>query len=117
MATQIMHNQVSCNPSTIKKVTSAINDGRLNIEKDIKDFEREIEKYLLVEKGSCIAVSSGSIALLLSLYSLEKKYDEFIIPSYTCKSISSSTFWFVVTVKSPAVALFKLIDFLYRVNL
>ena len=84
----IKHNHVYIDPEVSAAVNAAILEGRLSFEEDVQKFESAFEDRFNLEPNSCIAVSSGSVALFLLLKCLKAKSNNLEIPRYTCASLT-----------------------------
>tara|TARA_B100001989_G_scaffold231178_1_gene189691 strand:+ start:3573 stop:4646 length:1074 start_codon:yes stop_codon:yes gene_type:complete len=57
---------------------------------NVRSFENEFSKYLGLENGSSICISSGSAAMYLILSVLGYKNKKIVIPSYTCVALKNA---------------------------
>ena len=61
----------------LRKINNVLNKGILELGKEVEQFEKNFSKYCKVKY--CVTVSSGSMALLLALKSLNLKSKDEVI--------------------------------------
>jgi dTDP-4-amino-4,6-dideoxygalactose transaminase len=68
--------------SLLADIHAALSSGRVtNDGPKLREFERQLARYLDVE--DCVAVSSGSAALLLGIWALDLRGGRAVLPSFT----------------------------------
>lgn len=89
----IQHNKPSLGQEEILTLTNVIKKNWVAQGGEVLKFENEFSHYLGGEDDYTVAVSSGTAALFLSLYSLNiKRGDEVIVPTYTCSAVLNAVF-------------------------
>ncbi|MFD1928475.1 DegT/DnrJ/EryC1/StrS family aminotransferase [Sporosarcina siberiensis] len=57
---------------------------------EVEKFENEFCDYLMIPRGSAVAVSSGSAALFLALLALKAKGKNVSLPTYSCSALRNA---------------------------
>jgi len=89
----IQHNKPTVEPDDIEEVSKVLDSGWIVQGKKVDEFEKAVCDYLGID-GQGIAVSSGTAALYLALFSLGiGKGDKVILPTYVCSALLNAIFF------------------------
>lgn len=92
----VPHNRPSISDKDIDCVCNALASLQLAQGSRVEQFEKKLCAFLVSKKETPlqgVAVSSGTVALFLALYSLDvKPSDEIIIPTYACSAILNAVY-------------------------
>ena len=91
MIFKIYHNRPSISQLELDSVYKVISSKNLSQAKEVKEFEEEFSSYLGLPKNSAVAISNGTAALYMALWTLKAKGKNIIFPSYTCSSLRHAT--------------------------
>lgn len=110
----IPHNRPTLEIEEETAAKRVISSGNLIQGKEVDLFENEFCDYLGIDRGHAVAVSSGSAALYLSLWSIDAEHRIVSFPGYVCsalhhsvKMIGGSERLFDVSPNSPNVDISK----------
>lgn len=87
----IPHNQPSLGYEEQIAAMDVIRSGWLAQGKQVEKFENEICDFFGLPNGHAVAVSSGTAALFLALWSLGAKGKKVAFPSYVCSALRNAT--------------------------
>ncbi len=89
----IFHNKPTLGHEEIKAVKDVIKSGWLVQGKKTEEFENELCRYIGLQEGDGVALSSGAAALYVALKVLGvKRNDEVIVPTYVCTSLLNAVY-------------------------
>jgi perosamine synthetase len=89
----IQHNRPTIEPDDIEEVSKILNSGWIVQGEKVENLEKALCNYLGID-GQGVAVSSGTAALYLALFSLGVgKGDEVILPTYVCSAVLNAIFF------------------------
>jgi perosamine synthetase len=86
----IPHNKPTLGRREIEAAERVINSGWVAQGKEVASFEDEISKFLGLDHGHVVVVSSGTAALFMSLWALESKGCRVGVPVYSCTALKNS---------------------------
>ena len=93
MNNNIQHNKPTIKPDDIERVSDVLTSGWIAQGAKVESFEKALIDYLGID-GQAVAVSSGTAALYLALYSLGiGEGDEVILPTYVCSAVLNAIFF------------------------
>ncbi len=84
---RIPHNRPSLGSQEAAAAEQVISSGQIAGGWEVREFESDLADFLGLTSGGCVAVSSGSAALFLSLWALGAKDRTVALPSYGCASL------------------------------
>jgi len=104
----IEHNKPTIEEDDLRSVCDVLSSRWVSPGKKVKEFERELVKYLSGD-GYAAAVECGTSALYLALLALNiKKKDEVLLPTYVCTAVLNAVNY---TGATPALADINSYDF------
>ena len=86
----IPHNKPFLGEEEKKIANNVISSGLISQGAEVLNFENDLCKFFGLAKGHAVAVSSGSSALYLALWSLNGKGNRVGIPVYSCSSLRNA---------------------------
>jgi perosamine synthetase len=86
----IPHNKPTLGSREVSAVSRVINSGWVAQGKEVSQFEDEISRFLGLDKGHTILVSSGTAALFLALWVLNSKGSRVGVPVYSCSALRNA---------------------------
>jgi perosamine synthetase len=106
----IEHNKPTIEEDDVKSVRDVLSLKWISPGEKVREFERELAKYLSGD-GHAVTVDSGSSALYLALLALgAKKGDEVILPTYVYSAVLNAVNY---TSATPVLVDINLRDLLY----
>ncbi|MBI3553509.1 MAG: DegT/DnrJ/EryC1/StrS family aminotransferase [Elusimicrobia bacterium] len=87
----IPHNRPALGTDEEKALSRVMRSGWIVQGEEVAAFENEICRYLGLSSGHAVAVSSGSAALYLALWSLQAADKTVAFPSYVCAALRHAT--------------------------
>jgi perosamine synthetase len=86
----IPHNRLALGAEEIEAAARAMRSQWLAQGEEVRRFEEEFCDYLSLPSGNAVAVSSGTAALFLALWSLETRGQEVAFPVYACSALRNA---------------------------
>ena len=86
----IPHNKPTLDHEEEESAIRVLRSGCLTQGDEVKMFENEFCKFLGLDEGHAVALSSGTASLFLSLWALNAKNKKISFPSYVCSALSNS---------------------------
>ena len=86
----ILHNKPFFGEEEREAANRIISSGFISQGKEVSNFEDDLCNYFGLPKGHAVAVSSGSSALYLALWSLNGKHKRVGVPVYSCASLRNA---------------------------
>ena len=102
----IVHNQPTLGKQEKLAVSKVIDSGHIAQGIEVERFENELCDFLGLPEHHAVALSSGTSALFMSLWSLDAKGKSVAMPVYVCSSLRNA----VAMVQAKAVLLDNEID-------
>jgi len=87
----IPHNKPTLNSEEAAAAERVLRSGWVAQGKEVEAFENEFCDFLHIPHGSAVAVSSGTAALYLALWSLGAKEKSVAFPAYVCSALRHAT--------------------------
>tara|TARA_Y100000590_G_scaffold465321_1_gene637296 strand:- start:3815 stop:4834 length:1020 start_codon:yes stop_codon:yes gene_type:complete len=87
----IPHNKPTIGHLELKAMTKVAKQGNLSNFKEVKKFENAFANYFNLSSKNVIAVSNGTSALYLALWSLRARGKKVFFPVYSCSSLRHAT--------------------------
>ncbi|MBE4907142.1 DegT/DnrJ/EryC1/StrS family aminotransferase [Bacillus luteolus] len=87
----IPHNKPTIGIQEEKAAINVLRSGWLAGGSEVQKFENEFCEYLGFPRGHAVAVSSGTAALYLALWSLDSQGKRVAFPAYTCSALRNAT--------------------------
>ena len=87
----ILHNKPFFGDEEKEAANRIISSGYISQGTEVSNFEDDLCNYFGLPKGHAVAVSSGSSALYLALWSLNGKHKRVGVPVFSCASLRNAT--------------------------
>jgi perosamine synthetase len=86
----IPHNKPTIGKEEAAAAKRVLDSGWLSEGSEVLSFENEFCKYLGLPKGHAVAVSNGTSALYLALWSLDANNKNIAFPGYACSALQNA---------------------------
>jgi perosamine synthetase len=86
----IAHNRPTLGQAEAAAAARVLASGWVAQGREVEQFEDEVCDYLQVDHGHAVAVSSGTAALYLALWTLRAKGKRVAIPAYSCAAVRNA---------------------------
>ncbi|MDC0198385.1 DegT/DnrJ/EryC1/StrS aminotransferase family protein [Candidatus Thioglobus sp.] len=86
----IEHNKITLGKQEQQAVSKVLDSGYIAQGKEVEKFENEFSDFLGLPEQHAVALSSGTSALFMSLWSLKAKHKSIAMPVYVCSSLRNA---------------------------
>jgi perosamine synthetase len=86
----IAHNRPTLGQAELGAAARVLSSGWVAQGREVEQFEDEVCNYLEVDHGHAVALSSGTAALYLALWTLGAKGKRVAIPTYSCAAVRNA---------------------------
>lgn len=86
----IEHNKITLGKQEQQAVSKVLDSGYIAQGKEVEKFENEFSYFLGLPEQHAVALSSGTSALFMALWSLKAKHKSIAMPVYVCSSLRNA---------------------------